>query len=244
MRRSKRSNFRKKTLLSSRFNFLFSRKTFQSNLSWLKRALSSSVTHKERLSGHISSLTSESESEMFLEDLPMRKRSVKSSGLRLTFSSSSELEESTLEKSKSLRPTHTWDMIFWNFFLSPKRYFFLSSPFLLKSFRLLLLLSYLLEESSFFLLGQSAMKWMVSPHLKQLLGDLLISLWNLCKAQNFLISRVISSLGMLSYYSSKVAAKENRANSKADEIVVLVGLASWPPTQALVIKALLEREPS
>jgi hypothetical protein len=38
--------------------------------------------------------------------LPMRQRLVKSLGLRLTFSSSSELEESSLEKSKSLRAAH------------------------------------------------------------------------------------------------------------------------------------------
>jgi hypothetical protein len=31
-------------------------------------------------------------------------------------------------------------------------------------------------------LGQSAMKWVVSPHLKQPLRDLLLSLQNLCKA--------------------------------------------------------------
>jgi hypothetical protein len=37
----------------------------------------------------------------------------------------------------------------------------------------------------------------VSPHSKQPLGDLLLSLWNLCKAQNFLASRAISSSGML-----------------------------------------------
>jgi hypothetical protein len=32
------------------------------------------------------------------------------------------------------------------------------------------------EESSFFLLGQSAMKWVVSLYSKQPLGDLLLSL--------------------------------------------------------------------
>jgi hypothetical protein len=66
--------------------------------------------------------------------------------------------------------------------------------------------------------------------LEQPLGDLLHSLRNLCMAWNFLASRVISSSGMLSYYSSEAAAKEDEANSKADETVVLVGLASWPPT--------------
>jgi hypothetical protein len=87
-----------------------------------------------------------------------------------------------------------------------------------------------LEESSFYLTGQSVMKWVVSPHSNQPLGDLLLSLRNLCKARNFLASKAISSSGMLSYYSSKVATKEDKTNSKADEIVVLVGLASWPPT--------------
>jgi hypothetical protein len=74
---------------------------------------------------------------MFLEDLPMRHRLVKSPFLDMGFSSSSELEESSLEKSKSLRAAHARDMIFWNFFfffLSPKRYFFLLSPLSLESF--------------------------------------------------------------------------------------------------------------
>jgi hypothetical protein len=70
------------------------------------------VTHKERLSGDRSSLTLESESEIFVEDFPMRQRAVKSLGLRLTFSSSSELEESSLEMSKSLRAAHAQNMIF------------------------------------------------------------------------------------------------------------------------------------
>jgi hypothetical protein len=49
---------------------------------------------------------------------------------------------------------------------------------------------------------------------------------NLCKAQNFLTSKAISSSGMLSYYSSEPAHKEDKANFKADESVVLVGLAT------------------
>jgi hypothetical protein len=127
-------------LSSSRFSFLFSQKTLPSNLSWLQRALSSSVTHKERSSGDESSLTSESESEMCRDDLPMRQRPVKSPVLRLGLSSSSELDESSLEKSRSLRAAHAQDTIFWNFFfffLSPKRYFFLPSPLSLESFQLL-----------------------------------------------------------------------------------------------------------
>jgi hypothetical protein len=80
--------------------------------------------------------------------------------------------------------------------------------------------------------------------LEAALGDLLLSLRNLCRAQNFLASRAISSSGMLSYYSLEAAHKEDKANSKADESIVLVGLATWPPTRAQVIKALLEKEAS
>jgi predicted component of type VI protein secretion system len=82
----------------------------QSNLSWLQRAFSSSTTLKERLSGDKSSLTSES--EMCHEALPMRQRPVKSVVLRLGLSSFSELEESSLEKSRSLRAAHAQDIIF------------------------------------------------------------------------------------------------------------------------------------
>jgi hypothetical protein len=66
--------------------------------------------------------------------------------------------------------------------------------------------------------------------LETALGDLLLSLRNLCKTQNFLASRAMSSSGMLSYCSSEAAHKEDKVNSKADESVVLVGLATWPPT--------------
>jgi Flp pilus assembly CpaE family ATPase len=51
------------------------------------------------------------QSEIFLEDLPMRQRSMKSPFLDLGFSSSSELEELSLEKSKSLKAVHARDMI-------------------------------------------------------------------------------------------------------------------------------------
>jgi hypothetical protein len=51
------------------------------------------------------------------------------------------------------------------------------------------------------------------------------------------------SSGMFSYCSSKAAARDDKANSKENEMM-LVGLASWPPTRALVIKALLVREAS
>jgi hypothetical protein len=73
------------------------------------------------------------------DDLPMRHRPVKSPVLCLGLSSSLELDESSLEKLRSLRAAHAQDIIFWNFFffLSPKRYFFLPSPLSLESFRLL-----------------------------------------------------------------------------------------------------------
>jgi hypothetical protein len=71
----------------------------------------------------------------------------------------------------------------------------------------------------------------VLPHLKQPLGDLLLSLRNLYKARDFLASRAISSSEMLSYCSLEVVAKEDKANCKSDETVMLVRLASWPPTK-------------
>jgi hypothetical protein len=88
----------------------------------------------------------------------------------------------------------------------------------------------LVGESSFFILGQTAMKWVVSSHSKQPLRDLLLSLQNLCKVRDFLASGAILSSGMLSYCSSETATKEDKANSKSDETMVLVGLALWPPT--------------
>jgi hypothetical protein len=134
----RREAISEKELSTSRFNFLFSQKILQINLSWLQRAFSSSVTHKERPSGDESSLTLESESEMYRDDLPMRQRPVKSPILCLGLSYSSELEESSLEKLRSLRAAHDQDIIFWNFFfLSLKRYFFLPSPLSLESFWLL-----------------------------------------------------------------------------------------------------------
>jgi hypothetical protein len=51
-------------------------------------------------------------------------------------------------------------------------------------------------------------------------------------------------IGMLSYCSSEAAQKEDKVNFKADESVVLVGLATWPPTRVLVTKSLLVREAS
>jgi hypothetical protein len=82
--------------------------------------------------------------------------------------------------------------------------------------------------------------------LKAALGVLGVSsplLQNLCITQNFLASKAISSSGMLSYCSSKAVTTEDKTNSKEGEMV-LVGLASLPPTHALVIKDLLVKEAS
>jgi hypothetical protein len=58
---------------------------------------------------------------MFLEDLPLRQRSVKLPSLRLTFSSSSELEESSLEKSNAESSTHSGhDLLELLLFLVPE----------------------------------------------------------------------------------------------------------------------------
>jgi hypothetical protein len=108
----RREAISEEALSSSRFSFLFSQKPLPRNLSWLQRSFSSLATHKERPSGDESSLTSESESEMCHDDLPMRQRTVKSPVLRLGLSSSSELEESLIEKSRSLRAAHARDIIF------------------------------------------------------------------------------------------------------------------------------------
>jgi hypothetical protein len=80
--------------------------------------------------------------------------------------------------------------------------------------------------------------------LEQPLGDLLLSLRNLCNTRNFLTSKVISSSEILSYCSSEAAHKKDKANSKADESVVSVELATWSSTRVLVTKAFLVREVS
>jgi hypothetical protein len=171
----------------------------------------------------------------------MRQRLVKWLVLCLGLSSSSELEESSLEKSRSLRAARSGHHLLELLLL------------LVPEVELLLVIALavvvplgvviLVGGVELLPLGQSVMKWVVSLHLKHPLGDLL-SLQNLCKARNFLTSRAISSSGMLSYCSSEATHKEDKGNSKADESVALVGLATWPPTRAPVIKALLENEAS
>jgi hypothetical protein len=49
---------------------------------------------------------------MWRDELPMRQRPMKSPILRLGLSSSSELEESSLEKSRLLSAAHARDIIF------------------------------------------------------------------------------------------------------------------------------------
>jgi hypothetical protein len=58
--------------------------------------------------------------------------------------------------------------------------------------------------------------------LEAALGDIFLSLWNLCKAQKNFINRTISSSGILSYCSSKTTHKEDNINFKADALVVLM----------------------
>jgi hypothetical protein len=99
-----------KMVFQSKIQLFVLTKTLQSNISWLHKAFSSSTTLEERLTKDRSSLTSESES--FGKDFPIRHSSVKSPFLHLIFSSSSELEESSLEKLKSLKAAHAQDMIF------------------------------------------------------------------------------------------------------------------------------------
>jgi hypothetical protein len=109
MHGSKRSNFRK-GILKLKIQLFVLTKNLIKQLVLVAKGIfklndSQEKTLKDRLSLTL-------ESKMFLEDLPMRKRPVKSSGLHLTFSSSFELEELLLEKSRSLRAAHARDIIF------------------------------------------------------------------------------------------------------------------------------------
>jgi hypothetical protein len=138
VRGSKRSNLKKGTFKLKIQLFVFV-KNLAKQLVLITKGILKLDDSKGKTLGDESSLTSES--KMYHEDFPMRQRQVKSAILRLGFSSSSELEESSLEKSRSLRAAHAQGIIFWNlfffFFLSPKWYFFLPSPLLLELFQLL-----------------------------------------------------------------------------------------------------------
>jgi hypothetical protein len=101
-----------KSIFKFKIQLLVLAKTLAKQLVLVAQSILSSATLKERPSGNRSSLTLKLESEMFLEDLAMRQRPVKLPFLDLGFSSSSQLEESSLEKLKSLSATHAWDMIF------------------------------------------------------------------------------------------------------------------------------------
>jgi hypothetical protein len=128
VRGSERSNLRKRTL-KLKIQLLVLTKNLTKQLVLVAKSIFKFDDSQRKTLRDESLLTSESESEMCRDDLPMRQRPVKSPVLRLGRSSSSELEESSLEKSRSLRAAHAQDIIFWNlfffFFLSPKRYFFL-----------------------------------------------------------------------------------------------------------------------
>jgi hypothetical protein len=106
---SKRSNFKEITF-KSKIKLLVLMKNLAKQLVLITNGILKLNDSQKRPSGDRSSLTSKS--EMFLEDLPMRQRLVKLPCLQLTFSSSFELEESSLEKSKLLRAAHARDLIF------------------------------------------------------------------------------------------------------------------------------------
>jgi hypothetical protein len=110
MQGSKRSNF-KKGILKLKIQLLVLTKHLAKQHILIAQSILKLGDSQRKLSKDRSSLTLESKSEMFLEDLPMGQRPVKSPFLHLGFLSSSELEESSLEKSKSLRAAHARDMM-------------------------------------------------------------------------------------------------------------------------------------
>jgi hypothetical protein len=63
-------------------------------------------------------------------------------------------------------------------------------------------------------LGAISDEVMVSPHSKQPLGDFLLSLWELCKARNFLASKAISSSGCSHTANQKLQPKKTIQTSK------------------------------
>jgi hypothetical protein len=108
---SKRSNLRKSTF-KLKIQFLVLTKDLTKQLILIAKSIFKFGDSQRKTIGDESSLTSESESNMCRDDLPMRQRSVKSPVLYLGISSSSELEESSLEKSRSLRAVHARGIIF------------------------------------------------------------------------------------------------------------------------------------
>jgi hypothetical protein len=109
MRGSKRRNFRKCIFKLKIQLFVFAKNLIKQLVLVAQSIFKISDSQRKTL-GDRSSLALESESEMCREYLLIRQRSVKSPSLRLTFSSSSEPEESSLEKSRSLRVAHSWDI--------------------------------------------------------------------------------------------------------------------------------------
>jgi hypothetical protein len=91
MHGSKRSNF-KKRILKLKIQLLVLTKHLAKQHILIAQSILKLGDSQRKLSNDRSSLTLESKSEMFLEDLPMRQRPVKSPFLHLGFSSSSELE--------------------------------------------------------------------------------------------------------------------------------------------------------
>jgi hypothetical protein len=110
VRGSKRSNLRKRTLKLKIQPFVLM-KNLAKQLVLVAKSIFKFNDSRRKTRG-MNHLTSKSESEMCRNDLPVRQRPVKSPVLRLGLSSSSELEESLLEKSRSLRAVHARDIIF------------------------------------------------------------------------------------------------------------------------------------
>jgi hypothetical protein len=111
VRRSKRSNLKKRTLKHKIQLFILT-KNHAKQLVLIVKGILKLDDSQRKTFGDESSLTLELKSEMCHDDLPMRQRSVKLPILRLGLSSSSELEESSLKKSRSLRAAHARDIIF------------------------------------------------------------------------------------------------------------------------------------
>jgi hypothetical protein len=108
---SKRSNLRKRTLKLKIQLFVLTEDLTKQLVLVAKSIFKFSDSQRKTLRDE-SSLTSESEFEMCYDDFPMGQRLVKLPVLHLGLSSFSELEESSLEKSRMLRAAHAQDIIF------------------------------------------------------------------------------------------------------------------------------------
>jgi hypothetical protein len=208
----------------------------------LHKTFSHSMTLKERLSEDRSSLTSESESEIFLEDLPMRQRgeiSLLALDLLILLWAGGVITWEVEVAQDSTRSGH--DLLELLILLLISEVILLVVTLVAGVVLIvvvvlvggveLLPLGPVNDEVSGVAALKVAHRW--SP-------PLLVELVQCSELPH----GATSSSGVLLYCSSEPATKEDKVNSKADETVVLVGLASWLPTRALVIKVVLVREAS